>query len=161
MKRFISCLIFIAILFSLGSCSSEVRMEHCELGIILPDGFEPYDSDGTFDVAYTDGELIAGLARVSYPAGIESGVSSTLTAHSFAEIYADRSGRVDSIVFDYGDCAYFTYADTVDYTTYRYTHTFYKTPYAYFVISFISKEGSAWSIEGTLKLTKNVYLINL
>ena len=162
MKRTVSLLLFTVIcILTFASCKREVRMEHCELGILLTSEFEPYDTDGTFDVAYTDGELIVGMSRVSYPAGLEDGIASTLTARAFASLYAERSGRGDEAIFDYGDCAYFSYVGAANRNIYRYTHTFYKTPYAYFVISFISSEGGVWSVEDTLKLTDRVYLINV
>ena len=136
-------------------------MEHCELGITLPKGFSKYDSGGTFDVAYTDGDLIVGMVRVSFSAGMNDGISATLTSHSFGEVYCLRAGLEDKTVFDYGDTSYVSYTNTVEGYKYRYTHTFYTTPYAYFIISFISHDGGIWGVEDALKLTGGVYLINI
>lgn len=160
-KRLLFPLIAILLVLSLASCKREVKMEHCELGILLPEDFALHNAEGTFDLAYSDGELVVGLVRLSYDAAILDGIPATLTREEFARFYLAESGKETKGIFEYGDCHYFTYTEVNGGISYRYTHTFYTTPYAYFVISFISYESGQWGLEQTLSLTKSVYLKNI
>jgi len=154
MKRTVFCIALFALCFSLFSCSGEVRAEHCELGILLPRGFDKKDTDGVFDVVYSDGELTVGITRISYASLVDEGISPTLSPRAFAELYKRGEG-IDKTVHEYGDTVYYTYTLGSE----RYLPTFYRTPYAYFIITFAFAEGGAWDIEGALELTNTVYLI--
>ena len=107
MRKFLLFLI-LPLALSLVSCSREVRAEHCELGIILSSDFEPCDTGGAFDLAYSDGELTVGMVRVSYAALVDSGIPATLSVRELAELYRASSGH-SKTVFDYGDTVYYTY----------------------------------------------------
>ena len=59
MKRInvaLSLLLTVALLFGMTSCSNEKRVEYCELGIVLTKDFITYESEGAFNVAYSDGK---------------------------------------------------------------------------------------------------------
>ena len=133
-------LLILALLTSLTSCSNEKRVEYCELGIILTDDFITYDTDGAFNVAYSDGNVIVGIARYSFVDCEQLGLLSTYTPLKLASVYLDMMDRtVDETVKRYGDIPYFTYTETAeDGSSYFYMPTFYRTPYAYFVITFIT-----------------------
>lgn len=148
------------LLSTLCSCSESVRLQHCELGIVLPSEFEEYDSDGSFDASYFDGELIVGMTRVSFVAAMDDGIPTTLTPLRFAEVYRGRIDREDSEIKELGDVPYFTYTVTTDDgREYIYIPTFYVTPYAYFVIMFITSAGNErWNQESILELTRSVYI---
>ena len=128
----IALLLILALLTSLTSCSNEKRVEYCEFGIILTDDFITYDTDGAFNVAYSDGNVIVGIARYSFVDCEQLGL--------LASVYLDMMDRtVDETVKSYGDIPYFTYTETAeDGSSYFYMPTFYRTPYAYFVITFIT-----------------------
>ena len=136
----IALLLILALLTSLTSCSNEKRVEYCELGIILTDDFITYDTDGAFNVAYSDGNVIVGIARYSFVDCVELGLLSTYTPLKLASVYLDMMDRtVNETVKSYGDIPYFTYTETAeDGSSYFYMPTFYRTPYAYFVITFIT-----------------------
>ena len=135
-----SLLLVLALLLSLSSCSKDKRVEYCELGIILPKVFVEYDSGGTYNVAYSDGKTIVGIARYSFVDCEEYGLLTTFTPLKLAEVYLDMMDRtVDEAVKRQGDVPYFTYTETAeDGSQYFYMPTFYRTPYAYFVITFIT-----------------------
>ncbi len=158
MRKVLSAALLLATIFTLASCSREVRAEHCELGILLPSGFELLDAEGAFDLAYSDGELTVGITRVSFAVLVDSGISATLSPREFAAVYRNAAG-ISKKVFDYGDTAYYSYTENAGGISYRYTPTFIRTPYAYFIITFIAREGGAWDIESALALTAKVYLI--
>lgn len=136
----VSLILLMAILLSLASCSNEKRVEYCELGIILTDDFITYDTDGAFNVAYSDGNTIVGIARFSFVDCEELGLLSTFTPLKLANVYLEMMDRtVDEVVKVRGDIPYFTYTETAeDGSKFFYMPTFYRTPYAYFVITFIT-----------------------
>ena len=158
MKRAAFFLAVLLAVLSLASCEREVDARHCELGIILPAGFEKMEAPESFDLCYSDGTLTVGISRMSYASALEEEIPDSLTARSFAALYSTRSGRTDARISDYGDAVYYTYVDKADDgRLIRYTPTFYKTPYAYFILTFIA-ESSAVTLEETLCHTANVYL---
>ena len=129
-----------------------MQLLHCELGILLPHGFEEYKGESTFDAAATNGEIIVGITRISFAAAIEDGIPATLDTDKFAREYMARAGHSEQLCM-YGDVPYYCYNDAA----YSYYYTFYKSPHAYFCITFIASAGHG--IEAVLSLTGKVYLI--
>ena len=143
MKRInvaLSLLLTVALLFGMTSCSNEKRVEYCELGIVLTKDFITYESEGAFNVAYSDGKVIVGISRYSFVDCIEVGLLTTYTPMKLATVYLDMLDRtVDEAVNKRGDIPYFTYTEKAeDGSEFFYMPTFYRTPYAYFVITFIT-----------------------
>ena len=163
-KGFLSALLILAILLTLPSCNRDKRVEYCELGIILPKDFDEYDSGGAYNIAYSDGKTIVGIARYSFVDCEEYGLLTTFTPMKLAEVYLDMMDRtVDETVKKQGDVPYFTYTETAeDGSQYFYMPTFYRTPYAYFVITFITPK--VREVQGRvefLEYIKTVYLIGV
>ena len=163
-KGFLSALLILAMLLTLPSCNRDKRVEYCELGIILPKDFDEYDSGGAYNIAYSDGKTIVGIARYSFVDCEEYGLLTTLTPMKLAEVYLDMMDRtVDETVKKQGDVPYFTYTETADDgSQYFYMPTFYRTPYAYFVITFITPK--VREVQGRvefLEYIKTVYLIGV
>ena len=125
---------------SFTSCSNAQRIEYCELGIVLTKDFKPYESEGAFNAAYSDGSVIVGISRYSFVNCEELGLLTTFTPLKLANVYLEMMDRtVDESVKKRGDIPYFSYTDTGDDGyQYFYMPTFYRTPYAYFVITFIT-----------------------
>ena len=152
----------LAMILSFVSCSRHERFEYCELGIILTKDFTAYDSEGAFNAAYSDGSTIVGFARYSFVDCEQLGLLTTFTPTKFAEVYLEMMGRiVDDGVTRYGDVPYFTYTEVAsDGSQYFYMPSFYRTPYAYFVITFITPR--AREVEGRVEFLKyidTVYLL--
>ena len=166
MKRInwlISLLLILALSVSLCSCSRDKRVEYCELGIVLTKDFEVYESDGAFNLAYSDGNVIVGIARYSFVDCEEVGLLTTYTPLKLANVYLEKLGRtVDEKVKQRGDVPYFTYTETAsDGAQYFYMPTFYRTPYAYFVITFITPKSR--EVEGRVEFFEyidSVYLLD-
>ena len=135
-------------------CDNTVR----RIGIVLPSEFRKIDVDEVFDLAYTDGALTVGMTRISFGAVMDIGLSPNLSARELAEFYRDNSA-ISKNVFDYGDTVYFTYLKSDGDIEYRYIPTFYTTPYAYFIITFITPVIGGWDLESALSLTNRVYLV--
>ena len=163
-KGFLSALLILAMLLTLPSCNRDKRVEYCELGIILPKDFDEYDSGGAYNIAYSDGKTIVGIARYSFVDCEGYGLLTTFTPMKLAEVYLDMMDRtVDETVKKQGDVPYFTYTETAeDGSQYFYMPTFYRTPYAYFVITFITPK--VREVQGRvefLEYIKTVYLIGV
>ena len=139
LRKIVAVALLLASLISLFSCST--RRTHCEISIDLPSSFTDYDAGKSFDLAYSDGSIIVGILRLSHDACIADSVPTTLSAEKFAEFYRSRSAGVSDLgeVETYGDVAYFTYTLEADNGgKYYYMPTFYTSPFAYFLISFIT-----------------------
>jgi hypothetical protein len=136
----IAITLLLTLLFSFSSCSNARKIEYCELGIVLTKDFEEYDSEGSFSVAYSDGNTIVGISRYSFVDCEQLGLLTTFTPLKLANVYLDMMDRtVDEKVKQHGDVPYFTYTQTdKDGVSYFYMPSFYRTPYAYFVITFIT-----------------------
>ena len=139
-SKLISILLALTLLLSLTSCRGYDSFEYCELGIYLGRDFEEYDSEGAFHVAYSDGETIVGIVRFSFVDCEEYGLLSTYSPEQLARVYLHKLGDdSDEGVQIHGDVPYFSYtAVASDGNKYFYMPTFYRTPYAYFVITFIT-----------------------
>ena len=132
--------VLILSLITLVSCDNGKRVEYAELGIVLTKEFSVYDSNGAFNAAYSDGNIIVGFTRFSFVDCIEVGMLTTWTPRKFAEVYLNKMNvSVDEKVQMHGDVPYFSYtAADDDGNYYYYMPTFYRTQYAYFVITFIT-----------------------
>ena len=159
--RSLALLILLALSFSLFSCS-DGRREYCELGIILPSEFKSADTGENFDLAYSNGRLFVGILRISYDAAASAAIPTTMTPLKLAEFYLRESekGEIASDVLQHGDVPYYTYTMGEGEGEYFYMPTFYSTPYAYFIITFITPAviGEA-STEEILSYVSTVYLI--
>ena len=143
--RLVTVLLLMALALSLVSCAEEKIFGHCEITLSLPDTFNEYDSEKTYDKAYTDGEMIVGILRISYSACSSEGIPTTMTPRKLADYYKDRAlsgAEVGDVEVD-GDLVYYCYklGGEID-SGYTYLATFYFTPYAYFVITYIAADES-------------------
>ena len=154
----ILCLV---LLVSVLLCSCEGKTEYCEIGIVLPDGYEELDSESSFDRVYANGTDAVGIFRVSFEAAIDDGVPTTLSAKKFAEYYLEQSGLVTEVE-ERDNIPYFVYVEEQDGQRYMHVPTFYRTPYAYFIITFTSAGGGDEEKLGEfLEIASTVYLINV
>lgn len=164
MKKVLSLILLTALSLATFSCKKDdtVRVEYCELGIVLSEGFEPYDQGEIFNAAYSDGRTVVGIRRYSFVDCFEYGFLSTYTPEKFAKVYLDKFGLEASVgVQMHGDVPYFAYTNIdAGGTAYYYMPTFYCTPYAYFVITFITP--ASRQVEGRaefLTYTSTVYIL--
>ena len=163
-KSFVAILLLISLALSLASCkkSHEQRIEYCELGMVLTDEFSAYESDGVFNVAYSDGNMIVGISRYSFVDCEEVGLLTTYSPKKLANVYLERLGmQVDEKVKMQGDIPYFSYTKTEsDGVQYYYMPTFYRTQYAYFIITFITpKSRMVEGREEVFEYMGTVYLL--
>ena len=140
-KRFVSLLLILVLLTALFGCAAERRVGHCELSILLPNEFTDYDTGGIYDVAVSDGSIIIGILRLSFEACIRDSIPTTMDAEKFAKYYMGDKDRFDELteVTTSEDMVYFTYTlEGNNGGKYFYMPTFYVSPYAYFIVTFIT-----------------------
>ncbi len=133
-------IVVLSLLLTLVSCGDAV-VNHCELHIKLTSDYTEYDSDGSYDLAYSSGRLIVGILRFSHAACLEEGVPITLSPLRFAEFYRNKAVGIEGLseISEHGDIPYFTYTlEGESGTVYTYMPTFYKSYYAYFLVMFIT-----------------------
>ena len=142
MDRTLKLLIaFLLILSTLTAtaCSGDRAFEYCELGIRLPRSFKEREAREGFDLEVSDGYITVGITRYSFDAVIKDGILATHTPLKFAEVY---KGLMEGVpvgpIRESGDIPYFIYKGASASGEAYYMPTFYRTPYAYFVITFVS-----------------------
>ena len=132
-KRLISLLLAVISILSLVSCKT--REGYLELGLDIPEAYEKQSLEDTFDAAYTDGVSVIGIARLSFEAAIDDGIVETLSPEGFAKYYRQRIGKEDAALTIAGDVPYIVYEGGEE-EKYTYLVAFYRSRYAYFVVTF-------------------------
>ena len=133
-KKTVSVFLVLLLCFSFTSCrGGETVYSHCELTIPLSNDFSEIENEN-FDVTYTDGETVVAIVRISFKAGLSSGISNLMSAHEFGEYWLERCGRDASIVK--GSAVYCEYYETQGAHEQYYLEAFYRSKYAYFVVLF-------------------------
>lgn len=156
--------LFVVLVLLVGSLlSCAPHYGHCELGLRLRETYKNYDTGGAYDVAYSDGTMIVGVLRFSFAACLEASIPITMTQDKWARFYIKYAEGADNLseIMTEGDTPYFTYNHRgEDGALYRYLVSFYITPNAYFVVTFIFSEGYADRLEPeALGYIRSVYLI--
>ena len=129
-KKTISATLILLLCFSFVSClDTDTVYSHCELTIPLADNFREIENEN-FDVTYTDGESAVAILRISFEAGLKSGISNLMSSYEFGEFWLERCERDASVVKE--GTVYCEYYDGEQY----YLETFYRSKDAYFVVLF-------------------------
>lgn len=160
MKRTLLAALLI-ICLALSSCSNVKAVEYCELGIVLTKDFEPCASDA-FHSAYSNGDSFVGITRYSFADCVNNGLLTTYSPLKFAEVYLEMMDRtVLEGITEYNSVPYFIYTVTdSDGNELMYMPTFYRTPYAYFIITFITPAARYYEAkEEFLGYIKTAYIV--
>lgn len=159
--RKIALILLFAICLTASSCSRVKAVEYCELGIVIPKDFEPVHSD-VFHSAYSDGDTFMGITRYSFSDCVNNGLLTTYSPLKFAEVYLEMMDKtVLDEIKEHGSVPYFTYTLTdEDGNQILYMPTFYKTRYAYFLITFITPMARYLEAKNEfLEYTETVYIL--
>ena len=137
-KRTLSALLIIVSLVTLFGCDGEKvnTLSHCEFRMPLPDEYSAVESND-YDAVYSNGSYMIALTRISFIAGMMGeGIPETLTEVEFAELYLEKCSREASVIND--GVTYVEYYDMSGNDELFYLEAFYRSPYAYFVVLFVS-----------------------
>ncbi len=159
-KKGISLVLLLASMLTLCSCKSD-RFSYCEIGIVLTKDFCEYETED-FNIAYSDGKTVVGIRRISFESCQALGMLTTWTPLKLASLqHEELDIDTDAGVETHGDVPFFTYTLTHESGgKYFYMPTFYRTRYAYFIITFITPEYN--KDEGRaefLKYAESVYIL--
>ena len=121
-------------LFTATSCKGNKGVfTYCEMSISLGEDFSA-DEHENFDAVYTNDVYIVAVLRISFMAALGEGIEETMTPYEFGKFYVEKCNRPTAIVD--GEVAYCEYTDISGSVEYYYVESFYRSPYAYFVILF-------------------------
>jgi hypothetical protein len=122
----------------------------------IGDGYSSVETDN-YDLLYTNGRYMIAVTRISFVAGMMGeGIPETLSEVEFAEFYLEKCSREAAVIED--EVTYVEYYDESADGELYYLEAFYRSPYAYFVILFVSSASlDAESGPVFLELAKNVY----
>ena len=150
---FLICLILIS---QLIGCSDSKSFSHCELTLVLDKDFSREESE-EFDLLLSNGELVLGVNRISFAAGLNQGISDTYTDKGFAAFFMHESGKSENLLM-HGSIPYYTYTENGEGSDYFYTVTFYRSKHAYFTVAYVteSDKKELWS-ERILKFAEAAY----
>ena len=159
LKRALSLLFIISLLFSITSCGDEAEppmLSHKEFRLPLPEGYVAVEN-GDFDATVSNGRYMIAVRRISFIAGMQQdGIPETLTDVEFGELYLEKCHRYEEV--QKTTVAYAEYFDSSNGVEHYYVETFYRSPYAYFALLFVSPAELAGEAEGVfLELANKVY----
>ena len=170
MKRILYFILMLVMLFSLSSCSDTKKFTHCEITLTLARDFELKPEDEPFliedasgipvafsvsnedgiDMALCDGSIAVTLVRISHEAAIKEGIFPGLTQLEFAKFYMNLSNIVSEVQLHEG-VPYCTYKKLGgDGSSFTFLLSFFQTPNAYFVLSFITTDDNFDNMKPTL-----------
>ena len=159
LKRGLSLIFVLAILFSITSCGDEVEspmLSHKEFRLPLPEGYEVVENSD-FDVTVSNGRYMIAVRRISFIAGmLQDAIPETLTDVEFGELYLKNCHRYEEVKKT--TVAYAEYFDSSNGVEHYYVETFHRSPYAYFALLFVSYAEHAGEAESVfLELANKVY----
>ncbi|MBO5946140.1 MAG: hypothetical protein J6Q69_05975 [Clostridia bacterium] len=137
LKRLISLLLFISCLLGLVACGDEEEgfktYSSEELSITLSDSFYQVE-DPNSNLLLSNGKMTVSFKRLSFIDAEASGISAAYSDVRFANFFLENSG-IDSEVYMRADTPYYTYYSEGE-TRLFCLASFYRTPYAYFILIF-------------------------
>ena len=134
-KRVLLRLIALVMILSLASCNSDTVYSHCELVLPLEDEYVELES-AVYDKVYTNETYVITVTRISFEAGMNEGIPETLSLPQFAEYYLKKCSREANIIK--GEIVYCEYYASEGGVEHFYFESFYRSPYAYFIVLFAS-----------------------
>jgi len=157
MRRLLLFFIALAVLLSLVACDSDSIPGHAEMRIPI-EGYREAEAEG-FDAAYTDGERVVAIIRISFEAGFKQGIPETLSAKKFAELYMKETERDEPISIS-GNIPYYEYRDSANGGELYYLASFYRSKHAYFLVLFATDtEDEATARDAFLAIADSIYFV--
>ena len=134
-KRLFLQVVALLLIFTLASCGGDTVYSHAELVLPLEDEYVELESV-IYDKVYTNETYVITVTRISFEAGMNEGIPETLSLPQFAEYYLEKCSREANIIK--GDIVYCEYYASEGGEEHFYFESFYRSPYAYFIVLFAS-----------------------
>ena len=143
--KLLSVLLLLSLTLTLLASCKKREYGHGELTIDLPREFKDHDSDEHYDACYSNGTVVVGILRVSFDAIASENWTPTMSPLVFAETYYKQNALSGIPVTETevrGDVVWYTYSQSsAGGMSYTYMPTFYFSPYAYFIVTYILPSG--------------------
>ena len=136
-KRLCVLALLLAFAVLLFGCGGDVSFTFLDINLTLPAGYREEAAPESANMLLTDGQSTVTVKRLSIIDAEEQGISGSYSDKQFAEFFLIRSG-IDSNIASYGDVPYYSYYESSGAGKLFCISAFYRTPYAYFVITFIT-----------------------
>lgn len=135
LKRFLSVLTVVALAFSIVGCAGNVTFTCLDINITLKNGYYEADAGDSANMLLTNNESTVSIKRLSIVDAEKDGISGSYSAEQFAEFFLINNS-LDGKIASIGDVPYYSYYDTTGGVELFCISSFYRTPYAYFIIIF-------------------------
>lgn len=137
MRKFFSFFLLFSLLL-LTSCGTE-DFTYCELRLPLGGEFRSEASEG-FDATYTDGSATVFVTRISFEAAFADGIPDTYSPLAFARFYQLNNSHTGLEIDTSSHVPRYSYTGSDGEASLFMMHTFYRTPYAYFIVTYSCAE---------------------
>ena len=132
-KRILSLMLVIISLLTLFSCGGE-KYSYCEMLLPLGDEFYGVEVED-FDKAFSDGETVVAVLRISFVAANKEGFGEVLTPLEFGRFWNEKCERNADVLSGSG-VFYSVYYNPSASGEDVYLEAFYRSKNAYFVLLF-------------------------
>ena len=135
MRKTLSVIMLLSLLVALASCRGGDYYTHCELTLPLEKEYERVASE-SFDAVYSDGRASVYMTRISFDAAFADGIPDTYSALEFARFYRLNNGHTELEINTSSHVPRYSYFGSDGGQELFMMHTFYRTPYAYFIVTY-------------------------
>lgn len=135
MRKILSVITLLSLLVTLASCRGGDYYTYCELTLPLTEEYERVASEN-FDAVYSDGTAFVYMTRISFDAAFADGIPDTYSALEFARFYRLNNGHTELEINTSSHVPRYSYLGSDGEQELFMMHTFYRTPYAYFIVTY-------------------------
>ena len=140
MRKFTAIILLICTLLFTGCGNNEYS--YCELTIPLPSDFYADEGGEVYDAVFSNGEAAVAIVRITFSAAYADGIPDTYSPRAFAEFYKLNNNQEDIELSVSGDVPYYTYTLSEDTDEYFIMQTFYRSKYAYLIVSYMCPQAA-------------------
>ena len=137
MRKLLSLILLLALSLMLVSCRGGDYYTYCELTLPLPEEYERAASE-EFDALYSDGRAFVYITRITFDAAFADGIPDTYSPLEFARFYRLNNSHTEFEINTSSHVPRYSYTGIDGEREVFMMHTFYRTPYAYFVVTYSS-----------------------
>ena len=135
MRKITAIILLICTLLFTG-CGDD-GYSYCELTIPLPSDFYTDESGEVYDAVFSNGEAAVAVVRITFAAAYADGIPDTYSPRAFAEFYKENNNQGDIELLVSDGLPYYTYTLAEGEAEYFIMQTFYRSKYAYLIVSYM------------------------
>lgn len=132
MRKLLS-LLLLFVLMALTACGQSYT--YCELTLPLPGEYKGEASD-MFDAVYSDGYATVSVTRITFSAAFTDGIPDTYSPLQLARFYQLNNSHDGIEINADSHVPRYSYTGSTGDGEIYVMHTFYRSPYAYFIVTY-------------------------